>query len=172
MLEREILEGAAMAVGGAKSLGPVGPFEEQDELFAAEAAAIVDAARLVLEARRRAAQNLVSHRMAELVVDPLEVVEVEEENGEGFLAFDQIAQDVEKRLAIGKAGEWVERRFVPKAISLAEKLAAVSKTAMAQTKRLFHEVVDLPLDKALERGRDLNQRMRNFEKLAGSPKKK
>ena len=48
---------------------------------------------------------------------------------------------------------------------LAEKLAAVSRPAMAHTKSLFHEVVDLPLPTALERGRDLNKRMRNFEKL-------
>ena len=49
--------------------------------------------------------------------------------------------------------------------SLAQKLAAVSRPAMAHTKSLFHEVVDLPLPTALERGRDLNKRMRNFEKL-------
>jgi hypothetical protein len=51
------------------------------------------------------------------------------------------------------------------ALRLADKLAAVSRPAMAQTKRLFHEVVDLPLPIALERGRDVNKRMRNFEKL-------
>jgi hypothetical protein len=38
---------------------------------------------------------------------------------------------------------------------------------MAQTKRLFHEVADLPLERALELGRDANKRMRNFEKLDG-----
>jgi len=48
---------------------------------------------------------------------------------------------------------------------LAEKLAAVARPAMAETKRLFHEVADLPLRTALERGRDTNRRMRNFEKL-------
>jgi enoyl-CoA hydratase/carnithine racemase len=51
------------------------------------------------------------------------------------------------------------------ALKLAEKLATVSRLAMAQTKSLFHEVVDLPLPAALERGRDANKRMRNFEKL-------
>ncbi len=50
-------------------------------------------------------------------------------------------------------------------LRLADQLAAVSRPAMAQTKRLFHEVVDLPLPTALERGRDVNKRMRNFEKL-------
>jgi enoyl-CoA hydratase/carnithine racemase len=51
------------------------------------------------------------------------------------------------------------------ALSLAEKLAALARPAMAETKRLFHEVADLPLAEALERGRDTNRRMRNFQKL-------
>lgn len=51
------------------------------------------------------------------------------------------------------------------ALALAEKLAAVKRPAMAETKRLFHEVADLPLAAALERGRDTNKRMRNFARL-------
>ena len=51
------------------------------------------------------------------------------------------------------------------AVSLAEKLAALARPAMAATKRLFHEVADLPLEAALERGRNVNQSMGNFEKL-------
>jgi hypothetical protein len=47
---------------------------------------------------------------------------------------------------------------------MAEKLAAVSRPAMAETKRLFHEVVELGLAEALERGRDANRRMRGFKK--------
>ena len=50
------------------------------------------------------------------------------------------------------------------AMKLAQKLAAVSRPAMAQTKSLSHEVVDLPLPTALERGRDANKRMRSFIK--------
>ena len=50
------------------------------------------------------------------------------------------------------------------AVSLAEKLAAVKRPAMAETKRLFHEVADLALAPALERGRDTNRRMRGFLK--------
>ena len=42
--------------------------------------------------------------------------------------------------------------------------AATSRPAMAATKRIFHEAADLPLDEALERGRELNQRMRGFKK--------
>jgi enoyl-CoA hydratase/carnithine racemase len=51
------------------------------------------------------------------------------------------------------------------AVSFAEKLAALARPAMAATKRLFHEVADLPLEAALERGRHINQSMGNFEKL-------
>jgi enoyl-CoA hydratase/carnithine racemase len=54
---------------------------------------------------------------------------------------------------------------LPVAVSLAEKLASVARPAMAETKRLFHEVADLALGPALERGRDTNRRMRNFQKL-------
>jgi enoyl-CoA hydratase/carnithine racemase len=56
-------------------------------------------------------------------------------------------------------------KLMKEALSLAVKLAAVARPAMAQTKKLFHEVVDLALPQALERGRDVNKRMRNFEKL-------
>ncbi len=56
-------------------------------------------------------------------------------------------------------------KLMKEALSLAVKLAAVARPAMAQTKKLFHEVVDLALPQALERGRDANKRMRNFEKL-------
>jgi len=73
----------------------------------------------------------------------------------------------ERALQLGMVNYVVpDKEVLPRAISLAERLAAVSKTAMAQTKRLFHEVVDLPLDKALERGRDLNRRMRKYDELA------
>ena len=53
------------------------------------------------------------------------------------------------------------------AVSVAEKLAAMARPAMRETKRLFHEVADLALAPALERGRDTNKRMRNFAKLGG-----
>jgi len=48
------------------------------------------------------------------------------------------------------------------ALALAERLAAASRPAMAETKRLFHEVADLPLGEALLRGREANKRMRAF----------
>ena len=48
-------------------------------------------------------------------------------------------------------------------ISIAEKLAAVARPAMAETKRLFHEVADLALAPALKQGRDSNVRMRKYD---------
>jgi enoyl-CoA hydratase/carnithine racemase len=58
-----------------------------------------------------------------------------------------------------------DAKLMDEALALAQRVAAVSRPAMAHTKSLFHEVVDLPLPKALARGRDLNKRMRNFGKL-------
>ncbi len=74
--------------------------------------------------------------------------------------------DAKRALALGMVNRVVTRAQLMKAaLKLAAELAAVSKPAMAQTKTLFHEVADLPLERALERGRDANKRMRNFQKL-------
>jgi enoyl-CoA hydratase/carnithine racemase len=54
--------------------------------------------------------------------------------------------------------------LLSEAITLAETLAAVARPAMAETKRLFHEVADLALGPALERARATNVRMRGFSK--------
>jgi enoyl-CoA hydratase/carnithine racemase len=73
--------------------------------------------------------------------------------------------DAQRALQLGMVN-----RIVPLAslqdesLALAEKLAAVKRPAMAETKHLFHEVADLPLAQALERGRDANKRMRGFYK--------
>ena len=77
--------------------------------------------------------------------------------------------DASRALQLGMVNRVVSRSsVVDDAISIAEKLAAVKRPAMAETKRLFHEVADLALAAALERGRDTNKRMRNFAQLAGS----
>ena len=55
-----------------------------------------------------------------------------------------------------------DAKLMDEALAIAQKLATVSRPAMAHTKSLFHEVVDLPLPEALERGRDANKRMRAF----------
>jgi enoyl-CoA hydratase len=76
--------------------------------------------------------------------------------------------DAKRALALGMVNRVVpDTKLMSEARALAEQVAAVSRPAMAQTKRLFHEVADLPLDRALARGRDVNRRMRNFEKLGG-----
>jgi enoyl-CoA hydratase/carnithine racemase len=58
----------------------------------------------------------------------------------------------------------VGRKSAFELVALAERLAAMHSPAMAMTKRLFHEVADLPLEAALEKGRDANKRMRAFRK--------
>jgi enoyl-CoA hydratase/carnithine racemase len=72
----------------------------------------------------------------------------------------------QRALELGMVNRVVSsKRLFKEALTIAEKLAAVAKPAMAQTKALFHEVADLPLAEALEKGRDANKRMRNFDKL-------
>ena len=74
--------------------------------------------------------------------------------------------DAQRALQLGMVNRVVEQKDVlAEAVALAEKLAAIKRPAMAETKRLFHEVADLPLAAALERGRDTNKRMRNFAQL-------
>lgn len=74
--------------------------------------------------------------------------------------------DARRALGLGLINKVSPRDDVLKdALAMAEKLAGMSRTAIVETKKLFHEVADLPLDRALEKGRDANRRMRNFEKL-------
>jgi enoyl-CoA hydratase/carnithine racemase len=73
--------------------------------------------------------------------------------------------DAQRALLLGLVNKVVpQSKLVEETLQMAERLAAVSRPAMAETKRLFHEVADLPLDKALEKGRDANRRMREFNK--------
>jgi enoyl-CoA hydratase/carnithine racemase len=72
----------------------------------------------------------------------------------------------ERALQLGMVNRIVpDAELMSVSLSVAAKLATVARPAMAETKRLFHEVADLPLATALERGRDTNKRMRNFQKL-------
>lgn len=74
--------------------------------------------------------------------------------------------DAQRALQLGMVNRVVPlEEVLDQSLALAEKLAAVKRPAMAETKRLFHEVADLPLAAALERGRDTNKRMRNFQQL-------
>ncbi len=74
--------------------------------------------------------------------------------------------DAQQALRLGMINKVTSKEnLLQEALEIAQKLAGVKREAMAETKRLFHEVVDLPLSKALERGRDTNKRMRNFAQL-------
>jgi enoyl-CoA hydratase/carnithine racemase len=57
-----------------------------------------------------------------------------------------------------------EKDLLRESLKIAEKLATVSRPAMAETKRLFYEVAELGLEVALTRGRETNRRMRTFLK--------
>jgi enoyl-CoA hydratase/carnithine racemase len=70
-----------------------------------------------------------------------------------------------RALALGLVNRVVSRaRLMGEALALADKLAAIGRPAMQLTKQLFHEAADLPLEQALERGREANKRMRAFRK--------
>src|SRR5436190_15478797 len=57
--------------------------------------------------------------------------------------------DAKRAAALGMVNRVVSKpRLMPTALALARQLAAVNKPAMAQTKTLFHEVADLPLEHA------------------------
>jgi enoyl-CoA hydratase/carnithine racemase len=72
--------------------------------------------------------------------------------------------DARRALELGMVNRVVPQpELMTQALLLADKLAAVSRPAMAQTKRLFHEAADLSLEEALERGRDANRKMRTFK---------
>lgn len=70
-----------------------------------------------------------------------------------------------RALALGIVNRVAPRaQLMDEALALAQRLAAVSRPAMALTKQLFHEAADLPLADALERGREANRRMRAFRR--------
>ena len=58
-------------------------------------------------------------------------------------------------------------QLLPQAEAMAAELAAMPPQAMTATKQLFHEVADLALAPALERGRAMNARMRGFARPQG-----
>jgi enoyl-CoA hydratase/carnithine racemase len=71
--------------------------------------------------------------------------------------------DARRALELGMVNRVVpDAKLMKEAVAIAQKIAAASRPAMAQTKALFHEVVDLSLPDALKRGRDANKRMRAF----------
>ena len=71
----------------------------------------------------------------------------------------------QQALALGLVNRVVPGgEVLSEALVYAEKLSDVKVEAMRATKRLFHEVAELPLEEALRRGRDVNKQMRAFRK--------
>ena len=71
----------------------------------------------------------------------------------------------QQALALGMVNRVVpDGELLACAMQLADRLAGIEIQALHATKRLFHEAADLPLARALERGREINQRMRGFKK--------
>ena len=74
--------------------------------------------------------------------------------------------DAARALELGLVNKVVPGNLLmAEALRFAEKLAGVHRPAMAETKRLFHAAADLPFEQAIERARETNVRMRNFQKL-------
>lgn len=71
--------------------------------------------------------------------------------------------DAERALALGMVNAvHADEALMDETLALASRLAVASRAAMATTKQTFHEVVDLPLARGLEVGREANKRMRTF----------
>ena len=74
--------------------------------------------------------------------------------------------DAARALQLGLVNQVVSlENLMETALQFAERLAAVHRPAMAETKRLFHQVADLPFEAAIDKAREANVRMRNFSKL-------
>jgi len=73
--------------------------------------------------------------------------------------------DAARALALGMVNRVVpDEDLLPSALQIAEKLSGIKEEALRATKQLFHEVADLSLEEALQRGREANKRMRAFRK--------
>jgi enoyl-CoA hydratase/carnithine racemase len=71
----------------------------------------------------------------------------------------------ERAFALGMVNRVVpDEDLLPEALEFAARLSNTKAEALRETKRLFHEVADLPLEEALKRGREANKRMRAFRK--------
>ena len=84
-------------------------------------------------------------------------------------AFELVATgepiDASRALTLGIINRVVApQMLMHEAMEAARAMAAVAPQAMAATKRLFYRAADLPFDRALEAGREMNQRMRTFRK--------
>jgi len=73
--------------------------------------------------------------------------------------------DAQRALQLGMINKVSSiEKLMEEVLAMAEKLARVDRRALAETKKLFHQVADLSLAEALELGREANKRMRAFPK--------
>jgi enoyl-CoA hydratase/carnithine racemase len=73
--------------------------------------------------------------------------------------------DAQRALQLGMINKVSSvEKLMEDVLAMAEKLAQVDRRALAETKKLFHQVADLSLAGALELGREANKRMRAFHK--------
>lgn len=82
-------------------------------------------------------------------------------------AFELVARglpmDAPRALTLGMINRVVsDDTLISDALALAEELAGHGRKAMAATKALFYQALDLPFAEALDAGRETNQRMRAF----------
>jgi enoyl-CoA hydratase/carnithine racemase len=69
--------------------------------------------------------------------------------------------DAQEALQLGMVNRVVTHEsLLPEAIAYARRLATMSASALRITKTLFHQVVELDYDRALEHARDVNQMLR------------
>ena len=106
----------------------------------------------------------VKHGIVAAIVMPNLVKQIGRKAAFELLATGQTI-DAGRALALGMVNRVVpDDQLMQETLALAQSLAGFGRQAMATTKALFHEVVDLPLMAALDRGRDTNAKMRGFRK--------
>ena len=101
------------AGGGA---GIVKITDQNDEFIPALPAQCVDVTQAELESSDHGDQQTVADRMTERIVDALEVVKIDEHEGQMFagtsLDFDHVDETVTQQQAVGQAGQWIVMRHV------------------------------------------------------------
>ena len=106
--------------------------EEERELVTAEAAGGVLGAQHRLQPLRDQAQQLVAGRVAERVVDGLELVEVDEQDRDPLLGApdERVAEAVDEEDAVGQPGERIVERLVPELVLEVFPVADVDEDAL------------------------------------------
>lgn len=74
--------------------------------------------------------------------------------------------DADEALALGLINRVVDEDPLPLALEIAETIAKLDPHAMGAAKNLFYRVSELPMQQAMQAGRDINALMRSFRKEA------